>query len=51
MAIRKARLKAAGCPVYFWRMDQVENYLQRAGFRVESCETIGQLFCVQSAPI
>ena len=51
MAIRKVRLKAAGCPVYFWRMDQVEDYLKRAGFRVESSETLGQLFCVQSVPI
>jgi SAM-dependent methyltransferase len=48
MAIRKVRLKAAGCPVYFWHRDQVENYLQQAGFRVESCEILGQLYCIQS---
>jgi len=48
MAIRKVRLKAAGCPVYFWHRDQVEDYLRQAGFRVESCETLGQLYCIQS---
>ena len=48
MAIRKVRLKAAGCPVYFWHRDHVENYLRQAGFRVESCEILGQLYCIQS---
>lgn len=48
MAIRKVRLKAAGCPVYFWHRDQVENYLRQAGFQVESCEIVGQLYCIQS---
>ena len=45
MAIRKARLKAAGCPVYFWQKQQVEGLLQQAGFKVESCEVLGQLYC------
>ena len=35
-AIRKVRLKADGCPVYFFSLPQVEDYLQRAGFRVDS---------------
>jgi len=47
-AIRKVRLQADGCPVYFWRRAQVEDYLQRAGFRVESCEILGQLYCIRS---
>jgi cyclopropane fatty-acyl-phospholipid synthase-like methyltransferase len=51
MAIRKARLKALGCPVYFWHQEQVFDYLQRAGFRVDSCEILGQLYCVQATPI
>lgn len=51
MAIRKVRLKAAGCPVYFWDRKQVETYLQQAGFGVESCETLGQLFCVQAKSV
>jgi len=51
MAIRKARLKVAGCPVYFWRLDEVKNYLQEAGFQVDSCETMGQLYCVQASAV
>ncbi len=48
-AIRKVRLKADGCPVYFFHLDQVKDYLQRAGFRVESNEILGQLHCVRSS--
>lgn len=51
MAIRKVRLKADGCPVYFWHMPEVEDYLRRAGFRVDSHEILGQLHCVRSTPI
>jgi 2-polyprenyl-3-methyl-5-hydroxy-6-metoxy-1,4-benzoquinol methylase len=50
-AIRKVRLKAAGCPVYFFTLAQVEDYLQRAGFRVESREKLGQLHCVRSSAV
>jgi SAM-dependent methyltransferase len=50
MAMRKARLKVAGCPVYFWHREDVETYLQQAGFRVESCEVLGQLYCIQARP-
>lgn len=50
-AIRKVRLKAAGCPVYFWHLAQVEDYLQRAGFRVDSRQILGQLHCVRSTAI
>jgi 2-polyprenyl-3-methyl-5-hydroxy-6-metoxy-1,4-benzoquinol methylase len=50
-AIRKVRLRADGCPVYFWHLKQVEDYLQRAGFRVESHEILGQLHCVRSTAI
>jgi 2-polyprenyl-3-methyl-5-hydroxy-6-metoxy-1,4-benzoquinol methylase len=50
-AIRKVRLKADGCPVYFFTLPQVENYLQRAGFRVETHEVLGQLFCVRSTSL
>jgi 2-polyprenyl-3-methyl-5-hydroxy-6-metoxy-1,4-benzoquinol methylase len=51
MAIRKARLKADGCPVYFWHLPEVENLLQNAGFRVDSNEVLGQLNCVRSTAI
>jgi 2-polyprenyl-3-methyl-5-hydroxy-6-metoxy-1,4-benzoquinol methylase len=50
-AIRKVRLKAAGCPVYFWHLSQVEDYLQTAGFRVDSREILGQLHCIRSTAI
>jgi hypothetical protein len=42
------RLKADGCPVYFYL--QVEDYLKRAGFRVDA-RVLGQLFCVRSAAV
>jgi SAM-dependent methyltransferase len=50
-AVRKRRLKIAGCPVYFWTRDQVDDYLRRAGFAVQSCEIYGQLYCVESKAI
>jgi len=49
--IRKARLKVAGCPVYFWTRPQVEDHLNRAGFRAASWEQHGQLYCVESKAI
>jgi 2-polyprenyl-3-methyl-5-hydroxy-6-metoxy-1,4-benzoquinol methylase len=51
MAIRKVRLKVAGCPVYFWRRTEVESYLNQAGFQVESCEVLGQLYCIRARPV
>jgi ubiquinone/menaquinone biosynthesis C-methylase UbiE len=51
MMIRKARLKVAGCPVYFWRLPQIEAYLQRSGFRLESVQIRGQLYFVEASPI
>jgi len=50
-AIRKRRLHAAGCPVYFWTYAQVEDLLQRAGFKVTTSEVDGQLFCVESVSV
>jgi SAM-dependent methyltransferase len=49
--IRKVRLGALGCPVYFFRKDDVYRMLQDAGFRVDSCEVIGQLFCVAATAV
>jgi len=46
MALRKVRLKLAGCPVYFWSEPQVRSFLEQAGFKVDSCEIYGQLYCV-----
>jgi SAM-dependent methyltransferase len=50
-AIRKKRLKIAGCPVYFWTASQIEDYLRRAGFRMVTSEIYGQLYCVESVPV
>jgi 2-polyprenyl-3-methyl-5-hydroxy-6-metoxy-1,4-benzoquinol methylase len=50
-AIRTVRLKVAGCPVYFFTQQQVEDYLQRAGFRVESHQILGQLHCIRSTSV
>jgi ubiquinone/menaquinone biosynthesis C-methylase UbiE len=50
MPVRKIRLGIQGCPVYFFRREQVYQYLEEAGFRVESCETVGKLFCVDARP-
>jgi SAM-dependent methyltransferase len=49
--IRRARLKLAGCPVYFWRPDQIEANLTQAGFRIDTVEVCGQLYCVQSGTV
>lgn len=48
---RKARLRVAGCPVYFWTRPQVEDYLKRAGFRASSWQQHGQLYCVESKAV
>jgi SAM-dependent methyltransferase len=50
-AIRKQRLKLAGCPVYFWTLSQVEEYLRSAGFVISSSEIYGQLYCVEATAV
>jgi predicted RNA methylase len=49
--IRKVRLTALGCPVYFFSRDDVYRYLEQAGFRVDSCEVIGQLYCAAASAV
>jgi len=51
MPIRKLRLTAAGCPVYFFSRPQVIRLIEQAGFEVISCEVIGKLFCVEARPV
>jgi len=52
MPVRKVRLQyIRGCPVYFFRRPQVYKMIEDAGFKVESCETIGKLFCVEARPV
>ena len=51
MPVRKVRLEyILGCPVYFFRKAEVYRMLEDAGFRVESCEVVGKLFCVDARP-
>ena len=49
--IRKVRLTALGCPVYFFHKEDVYRMLQDAGFRVDSCEVLGQLYCVSATAV
>jgi 2-polyprenyl-3-methyl-5-hydroxy-6-metoxy-1,4-benzoquinol methylase len=49
--IRKVRLGALGCPVYFFRKEDVYRMLQDAGFRVDSCQVLGQLYCVSATAV
>jgi SAM-dependent methyltransferase len=49
--IRKVRLTALGCPVYFFHKEEVYKMLQESGFRVDSCVIYGQLYCVSATPV
>jgi SAM-dependent methyltransferase len=49
--IRKVRLTALGCPVYFFSKSDVYKYLEKTGFKVISCETVGKLHCVDAVPV
>ena len=49
--VRKVRLTALGCPVYFFSKSEVHKYLEASGFKVISCETVGKLHCVDAVPV
>jgi len=52
MPVRKVRLQyIRGCPVYFFRKPTVVEMIEEAGFKVESCEKIGKLFCVDARAV
>ena len=51
MPVRKIRLTALGCPVYFFRRPEVERLLQEAGFRVVDVKVVGKLYCVEAHPV
>ena len=51
MPVRKVRLEVLGCPVYFFRKRQVYQMIEDAGFRVESCDVVGKLLCVDARPL
>jgi ubiquinone/menaquinone biosynthesis C-methylase UbiE len=49
MPVRKVRLQyIQGCPVYFFRKRQVYQMLEGSGFRVDRCDRVGKLFCVDA---
>ena len=48
MPVRKVRLSVAGCPVYFFKRNQVLQLLENTGFKVQTCEVVGKLFCVDA---
>jgi ubiquinone/menaquinone biosynthesis C-methylase UbiE len=52
MPVRKVRLQyIKGCPVYFFRRQQITGMLREAGFEVVRCDTVGKLFCVEARPV
>lgn len=50
MPLRKVRLGLLGCPVHFFSRADVQRHLEAAGFRVESVDVLGKLFCVVARP-
>jgi ubiquinone/menaquinone biosynthesis C-methylase UbiE len=49
--IRKVRLNALGCPVYFFSRPEVYRYLEGAGFRVDALKVVGKLYCVAATAV
>lgn len=49
MPVRKVRLQyIQGCPVYFFRKPEVIRMIEECGFKVDRCDTVGKLFCVEA---
>jgi len=49
MPVRKVRLQyVEGCPVYFFRKPEAIRMVEEAGFKVDRCDTVGKLFCIES---
>lgn len=49
MPVRKVRLEyIQGCPVYFFKRDEAIRMVESAGFKVDRCDTVGQLFCIEA---
>jgi hypothetical protein len=49
MPVRKVRLQyIQGCPVYFFRRPQAIQMVEQAGFKVDRCDTVGKLFCIEA---
>jgi SAM-dependent methyltransferase len=48
--VRKARLRLAGCPVFFYTRHRVEALMREAGFAVEKCEVCGKIYFATGRP-
>lgn len=48
--VRKVRLTLAGCPVFFYTRDRVEELMRQAGFAMTKCEPCGKLYFVAGTP-
>lgn len=49
MPVRKVRLQyLQGCPVYFFRKMEAIGMIEQAGFRVDRCDRVGKLFCIEA---
>jgi len=48
--VRKARLRLAGCPVFFYTRRRVGDLLQQAGFAVERNEVCGKIYFATARP-
>jgi SAM-dependent methyltransferase len=44
--VRKARLTAKGCSVYFYTKERIESLMREAGFESHSLTKVGKLYCV-----
>jgi SAM-dependent methyltransferase len=49
--VRKVRLAALGCPVYFFSRAEIRRYMEAARFRITRLDVVGKLYCVESEPI
>ena len=48
--VRKARLRLAGCPVFFYTRRRVGDLLRQAGFAVERNEVCGKIYFATARP-
>jgi hypothetical protein len=49
-AVRKIRLKLAGCPVFFYTRRRVGELMRQSGFAVDTCEVCGKIYFVTGRP-
>jgi SAM-dependent methyltransferase len=49
-ALRKVRLGLKGCPVFFYKPEQVDDLLRQSGWRRTRLDRVGQLWFVVAVP-